>query len=472
MGRGPTFFAAPVSGGLPIAPNAISGLKLWLDAQAGGFDKSSAARFISGSSSHLSKTSSADVQTGDIDFTFAFWVKLDTLSGDRQFVSKDSASGREYYCMFRSGVGGGFRGTVFRGGADQIALSAFTPTIDTWYFVCFWHDATANTVNISVNNGTTVSTAIAGALDAVTATDFNIGRRVYSGFQEHLSGAMQNVGFWKRTLTPTERTSLYNSAAGKNYSDLTSGEKTSMVSWWSLNETTGSRSDSHGTATLTNNTVFHSAGKVLSASGACINNWPDQGPLSTHFTASLGGAKLLTGVSGIGGLNEIEFAQSGGSGDVLKSTSAASAQKPVTYAFVARIAGSGERCMVGPTSGSTGVAISFGAGNAWQIIVNGAGAGATISTVAGVYFVGLVTWESGSNIVRYYTNGVADGTNTTAATPSASFLQLGANYSSSSVLFFGGALVELVKYDSVLSYADRAGLIYYLGDKYGLTVTP
>jgi len=60
-------------------------------------------------------------------------------------------------------------------------------------------------------------------------------------------------------LTSDEMTSLYNTGRGKAYADLTADEKVGLVSYWNLDETSGTRYDSHGSNTLTDNNTVTSA---------------------------------------------------------------------------------------------------------------------------------------------------------------------------------------------------------------------
>ena len=80
--------------------------------------------------------------------------------------------------------------------------------------VIAWHDATADTVNISINNGSTVSAAYTfGSANGSSA--FELGRR--TGGASYLNGALDEMGIWKRVLTAAERTRLYNNGAGVTY---------------------------------------------------------------------------------------------------------------------------------------------------------------------------------------------------------------------------------------------------------------
>jgi hypothetical protein len=73
------------------------------------------------------------------------------------------------------------------------------------------HDATGNTIGISVNAGTVNTTSFSGGIfDGTTA--FLIGSR--SG-ATYMNGRIDEVGVWKKLLSASELTELYNSGAGK-----------------------------------------------------------------------------------------------------------------------------------------------------------------------------------------------------------------------------------------------------------------
>lgn len=178
--------------------------------------------FESGSTQYFNIADNADVSTGDIDFTFALWVNLESKGDYRIFIGKDESGQREYL-------------TFYDLASDRFSFSVFTPTqVDvlantlgspstaTWYFIVCWHDATANTVNIQVNNGTADSTATGGALSASGTAPFRIGARSTAGSLLPMDGLIDEVGFWKRVLTAPEKTFLYNSGSGRSYSDIQS----------------------------------------------------------------------------------------------------------------------------------------------------------------------------------------------------------------------------------------------------------
>jgi len=81
------------------------------------------------------------------------------------------------------------------------------------------------------------TTTISGSVPTTDSRTGSIGS--YSG-NRFFPGYICNVGFWSgRVLTQAEIKSIWY----KNYADLTTAEKTSMVSWWNLSE---NANDSHG----------------------------------------------------------------------------------------------------------------------------------------------------------------------------------------------------------------------------------
>lgn len=184
------------------------------------------ALFVRADSEWLSKTDNASLSTGDIDFTFACWVYL---------VSKPVTGGVGVGLIGQWNVTGSNREHLiywdetldrflFVVSADGIA-SAFVkadslgaPATATWYLVVGWHDASANTINIQVNNGTVDSVShTTGVKDG--SGPLILG--AYGGstpvFGTYLNGRLDEVAFWKRVLTATERTNLYSGGSGVTY---------------------------------------------------------------------------------------------------------------------------------------------------------------------------------------------------------------------------------------------------------------
>lgn len=172
-------------------------------------------------SEYLSCASNSELQTGDIDFTLAAWVNLES-SQDMIIIGKDTdspANSRDYtldYAEISPGVFR-FRFYINGGAGGAIAVSSLALSTSTWYYVLGWHDAAGNTVNVQVNNGSPNSAATGGASPNVSSAEFRVGARQYSGFQGYWDGLIDEAALWKRLLTSDERTSLYNSGSGFAY---------------------------------------------------------------------------------------------------------------------------------------------------------------------------------------------------------------------------------------------------------------
>ena len=159
----------------------------------------------------------ASLSTGDIDYSISAWIKLESLpstSGNMPIVSKDNGgTSREF--LLRVNATNLVRFNVYDGADLEggVSASSFGPlSTGVWYHIVAYHSATNNEVGISVN-GVADSAATSGA-PADTAAAFRIGRQASNYFD----GLIDEVGFWKRALSPAEMSGLYGSGAGVGYS--------------------------------------------------------------------------------------------------------------------------------------------------------------------------------------------------------------------------------------------------------------
>ncbi len=168
-----------------------------------------AAQFTAANFEYLSRASNAALQTGDIDFTFAFGVHGQL---ERACLVWENRMTNEYY--------------LYRDNARQLQFAVATgaglyfpvhPPVSAtaYHLVVCWHDATANTVNIQVDNGTVQSVTTGGNAPNVSTNPFYLG--AYAGPSYYTSGRIDEFGFWKRTLTSQERTDLWNGGNGTSY---------------------------------------------------------------------------------------------------------------------------------------------------------------------------------------------------------------------------------------------------------------
>lgn len=173
---------------------------------------------------HFSLADNASLSTGDIDFTFSVWHRVDSVGGTQMIIAKDTSGGgnREYIVIFNASSGRFAFGAYTATDSETLvdATSTGSLSLGTWYFIVAWYSASLDTMYIQVNNGT-VHTASKGPLQASGNATFMLGRRQYPGFPDQLDGVIDEVGFWKRVLSSQEREALYNAGNGLAYSSFT-----------------------------------------------------------------------------------------------------------------------------------------------------------------------------------------------------------------------------------------------------------
>lgn len=183
---------------------------------------SNAADFEATNSEYLSIADNASLRMGDIDFTVCAWIKAESTAASGIVLSKYDygATQREFQLEVTSGAYAQFIVSNNGTAITFLQWATFPISTGTWYFMVAWHDATANTINIQVNNGTALSTAhTTGVLNGTSS--FAIGSRFNSGTPiSFFDGLVDEVSVWKRVLTADERTWLYNSGNGRAYSEL------------------------------------------------------------------------------------------------------------------------------------------------------------------------------------------------------------------------------------------------------------
>jgi hypothetical protein len=177
-----------------------------------------AAQFVRASNQNLTLPDNAALSMGDIDFTLAAWVYLDSKPTQAGIVSKSSGSNAattEYYLDYLASSDR-FRFVVSDGTTAKVlsATNFGAPALSTWYLILAYHDSVANQIGMQVSNTALNTTAhSAGVQDSSGA--FEIGREFASnsfGFD----GRIGPVLVWKRMLRTVERYALWNNGNGLN----------------------------------------------------------------------------------------------------------------------------------------------------------------------------------------------------------------------------------------------------------------
>lgn len=183
----------------------------------------SGADFETSANEFLSIIDNTDLSTGDIDFSMSVWVNIEsnsTSGNSRYIIGKHGSSGNFSYGLHLNNQAGTirFRFLISSNGTALAIVTANNlgaPSTATWYHIVAWHDSVNNLIGITVNDGTpNTSSHTTGCFD--NTSPFNLGT-INDTASNCFDGIIDEVGFWKKVLTPSEITQLYNSGAGLAY---------------------------------------------------------------------------------------------------------------------------------------------------------------------------------------------------------------------------------------------------------------
>ena len=269
----------------PFAPSDIAGLKLWLDADAANVNTEAAADF-NGTNQYLSSTST-ELKKGNTSFSYGLWFNAADVTGVGligNFQAGASTTDRGYGIRIENA--GGLTAQINDGTSSVFISSGVSPTANTWYFVSSVYDADNDLLKIKVNGGAFITVAWANGSNP-NAGDFHLG--AISSSLWFLDGKLDLAFFYDKALTESELNAIYNSGNATAYSSLSAAQKTDLVSWWSLSETSGIRYDQHGTNNLTDNGSVGWAAGILDepvVNDSPVTSWINKGTGTRNATQS------------------------------------------------------------------------------------------------------------------------------------------------------------------------------------------
>ena len=172
------------------------------------------ALFAAATTEYLSSADNAALSMGDFDFTIGLWFNATTSLTQRTLIAKGdgNTSNATEYALYLTV--GSLQFDVMNGSATGSIASAAL-SLSTWYYALAWYDATANTVNLKINNVAVTPVSYGGGSYDSTHP-FNIGRWPVFNLW-YYDGIIDEVGIWKRKLTDAEQTALYNSGNGRSW---------------------------------------------------------------------------------------------------------------------------------------------------------------------------------------------------------------------------------------------------------------
>ena len=278
-----------VKGGASLLTYVKDNLKLYLDFKS---NKSDTLKFPSegstefdGSDDNIAISHSSDLSFGTNPHTISAWAKIDALANYKTIISKRQAGGT----VTDYNLSVGANGVVYTYNGSAVAQTA-TGVISTgsWFHYALVYDGSAYQLYIDGSavawaSGTTTS-------GASNSHDVAIG---WDRTGNYWDGKIANVALWSRELTPEEVQSIMN----KSYSQLKGVEKTSLVSWLGLDNSTDRGTD------------FWNVG-VFTQEGSPTTSTYSNGLLNVVGNGNNTGARFSfpsTGSTSIEGYNQYEF---------------------------------------------------------------------------------------------------------------------------------------------------------------------
>lgn len=170
----------------------------------------------------LSAAHHADLSIGNNPWSMWLWFRLDTLppadGTTMNLVTKWSvgASNEEYLVdYFRYPDSWSLRFIAKRSEGGYAVPTITTPiTAGVWHAVLCYHDPVGQVIGISMHNGEDVTWPVTSGLATAPVP------LLFGGFfnaDRNHNGLLDEVGIWRRLLTSTERTRLYNGGMGRSY---------------------------------------------------------------------------------------------------------------------------------------------------------------------------------------------------------------------------------------------------------------
>lgn len=179
---------------------------------------------------------------GTSDFSIAMWVYSDEYDADEGASAQDTYFISKYqdgnnYWWIRTGSSSRvtIKAQVSGGGAEINEVNGATSlTNGRWHHIVISVDVSANIKFYLDGVLTSTDTSYTSSTDLDNTGSLRLGSYQADANYGFL-GRLKNVSIWNATLSQEKVQSIME----KTYSELTSSEKTNLVSWWGLDSETG-----------------------------------------------------------------------------------------------------------------------------------------------------------------------------------------------------------------------------------------
>ncbi len=232
-----------------------------------------AGLFVNTNSEYLRIDDNQSLSSENSDLFVSAWIYLNSTGG-RDIMAKRGPSGYEW----QFGLNGDTKLSLYLSGVGTVSDNGASLTTGNWYFVTGWFNNSNKEIGIQVY-GTEPTRTIGSGSIAASSAEFQIGNA--SGF--YFDGLIDEVRYYKRTLSPPEVQALYTWAPGPKLHYQFEEGSGSAVNDSSGNGLTGSSS---GTYEYTNGkyskglkhaggsyTVVTSEGATFSSNKLTVSAW-------------------------------------------------------------------------------------------------------------------------------------------------------------------------------------------------------
>lgn len=174
-----------------------------------------ARTFVRNDAQSFSRVAGDSLSMGDIDFTFSLWVNLNQVNCG--ILSKWTGFGTTQSEFHLENPSGGNLqwGVVGPTGGTTANTVNGMATLGAWHHAVVWHDSVNNEIGAMIDGGNIGTVPHPDGCNFFPTAMFTFGD-VSGMFFKH-DGMLDEVGLWRRMLTPGERLELWNSGNGLAY---------------------------------------------------------------------------------------------------------------------------------------------------------------------------------------------------------------------------------------------------------------
>jgi len=221
--------ASLAKGGASLLTYVKDNLKLYLDFKSSRSDTlafpSEGSTLFDGTDDFIEIGNASEFNFGSGNFSFSLWIYKTVSTGSGAYDGLFFRS-NDWRIKFQQSDQ-----IIFfdNGTRDEQIIDNGSSLLNAWHHIAIVRDGTTLTGYVNGQSKGTITLGGSETFDSGT-NNLIIGQ---NGSGNEFGGKIVNVGIWSRALSPEEIQSVMN----KSYSQLGSVEKTSLVSWWALDNT-------------------------------------------------------------------------------------------------------------------------------------------------------------------------------------------------------------------------------------------